>query len=355
MIKVLHFIDSMNWGGAETLVLNTVELLNEDEEYQNFIMTLTGGPLEERAIELAEYYSVESNKNSLFSNTKRIRKLFQLIKPDIIHSHLLPSTLFSRLNILSKSKLVSTYHSKLHCKENEYYSLKHFWADKLTFRSKYYTIYVSKAVRKCIAVPLGITSKHKVLTNFAHHNFKITTPRQSNSQIKIVAIGQLTLPKNFSLAIAALSRVKELGIALDIYGTGPLKDELLEQVSRLDASVTLKGNKEITSDLLSQYDAFLMTSTHEGMPISLIEALRSGIPCILSNIPELVETAGSSAIYFDVNNLEDIVQKLIKINNQPNLLKQLRRNSRKVSKQYEPKEFIKQLKSIYISQLQSSN
>ena len=74
MIKVLHFIDSMNWGGAETLVLNTVELLNEDEEYQNFIMTLTGGPLEERAIELAEYYSVESNKNSLFSNTKRIRK-----------------------------------------------------------------------------------------------------------------------------------------------------------------------------------------------------------------------------------------------------------------------------------------
>ena len=157
------------------------------------------------------------------------------------------------------------------------------------------------------------------------------------------------------MAIAALSRVKELGIALDIYGTGPLKDELLEQVSRLDASVTLKGNKEITSDLLSQYDAFLMTSTHEGMPISLIEALRSGIPCILSNIPELVETAGSSAIYFDVNNLEDIVQKLIKINNQPNLLKQLRRNSRKVSKQYEPKEFIKQLKSIYISQLQSFN
>ena len=43
MIKVLHFIDSMNWGGAETLVLNTVELLNEDEEYQNFIMTLTVG------------------------------------------------------------------------------------------------------------------------------------------------------------------------------------------------------------------------------------------------------------------------------------------------------------------------
>src|SRR5690606_19744280 len=110
------------------------------------------------------------------------------------------------------------------------------------------------------------------LLNFAGSEFVPKYTFKEKQEIKLINIGNLKPNKNQEAAIKALAELKHLNIMLDIYGEGGLRPYLQELITNTGAKVTLKGKAEITTDLFSKYDAFLMTSSNEGMPISLLEA-----------------------------------------------------------------------------------
>ena len=55
--------------------------------------------------------------------------------------------------------------------------------------------------------------------------------------------------------------------------------------------------------ILEQYDYFIQASSHEGFGISVIEAMASGIPTILSDIPVFREITNGLATFFPLNNV----------------------------------------------------
>jgi glycosyltransferase involved in cell wall biosynthesis len=86
-------------------------------------------------------------------------------------------------------------------------------------------------------------------------------------------------------------------LTLLIAGTGPLHDGLLGSASAArDGAVRVLGFRTDVSRLLAAADFFVLTSLHEGLSYSLLEAMAVGLPSVVSDPPGNTEAAGDAAI-----------------------------------------------------------
>jgi glycosyltransferase involved in cell wall biosynthesis len=72
------------------------------------------------------------------------------------------------------------------------------------------------------------------------------------------------------------------------------------------------GGDEI-QELLSHAGVFALPSSHEGLPISLLEAMRLGTPILASDIPANRETGLDDSCYFAVGDTATLAQQLREI------------------------------------------
>jgi glycosyltransferase involved in cell wall biosynthesis len=56
-----------------------------------------------------------------------------------------------------------------------------------------------------------------------------------------------------------------------------------------------------------------MSSTNEGFPLSVFEAMAAGVPVMLTNIAPLTEIVKDNAIYFKLNDAAGAAEKLIAV------------------------------------------
>lgn len=88
--------------------------------------------------------------------------------------------------------------------------------------------------------------------------------------------------KRIDLAILAMKELVDY--TLKIYGTGEDKEYLEELIKDNNISnVKLMGVTTNVKEVLDEANIFIMTSDYEGYPISLIEAMRRGLPLIIRN------------------------------------------------------------------------
>lgn len=108
----------------------------------------------------------------------------------------------------------------------------------------------------------------------------------------IVSVGNLREQKNYSQAIEAVSFLQTQSPGRNIHyaicGQGAEDAHLREQIRShaLDGAVHLLGARLDVPNVLRAADCFLSASKYEGMPLSVLEALRQGAKCALSPIPE---------------------------------------------------------------------
>ena len=139
---------------------------------------------------------------------------------------------------------------------------------------------------------------------------------RGTSRRSLVTVCRLTPQKNLASLIRACAMT---GHALTIYGKGDLEGELKALAKECGADVTFGGmvaNEDLV-DRLSEHDAFILPSFHEGLPKVLIEAMASGMLCIGSNIPgitDLVED-GVNGYLIDGFEPEDIAATLGRVDN----------------------------------------
>lgn len=99
-------------------------------------------------------------------------------------------------------------------------------------------------------------------------------------------VGRLSYTKNHPFLLEVFARFREThqNARLLILGDGELGEELEERIreKNLGAAVLLPGWKTNVEDYLQAMDYFLLPSRFEGLPISVLEAVASGLPCIVS-------------------------------------------------------------------------
>jgi glycosyltransferase involved in cell wall biosynthesis len=296
-LRVLHIIDTLDVGGAEKLLVGVVNGLPKCEHHVIYLSgkhTLSDQlPARCNVIKLG-YYSRFDLPRCVY----RLRKYIRRHQVNIVHSHLFLSTFIARLACPSSCRLISTIHSlsgKIRYNHSPVVSM----IDKMAYRKRHEIIAVSDEVFDSFDAEVGIKGRAWVLPNFAGDAFFQPQPRKTNfnKTLRLVAVGNLKKVKNYHFILEAFKFLSS-GIELDIYGAGELKKSLQQKIDEHNLPVRLCGESGRLHELLPQYDAFLMGSTYEGHPLALLEAMASGLPVILSDIPALRKVAGNDAVYF---------------------------------------------------------
>ena len=108
-----------------------------------------------------------------------------------------------------------------------------------------------------------------------------------------LSVGRLKAPKDFWTLVQAMALLSSGGCRLRIAGDGPERAALNEEIGRLGLTgvVELLGDRDDVVELLRQSHLFVLSSRSEGMPMSVLEAMASGVPVVASavgGLPELV-------------------------------------------------------------------
>lgn len=179
-------------------------------------------------------------------------------------------------------------------------------------------------------------------THIIHMGVQIpsnTEQSKSLSDIPVILCPANLIPvKGHRYLLEALSILQNRGLqcALILAGKGELRKEIEEQANTLNISdhVTFLGQiphnelldlyrkHKVSIVVLPSYD--MGNNVHEGIPVSLMEAMSYGIPCISTTtggIPELLENgAGLLVPPKDSHALADAIQKLFQDNGLKNRL-----------------------------------
>lgn len=171
------------------------------------------------------------------------------------------------------------------------------WRVPATFWNK--TICVSNAVRDSLVRNYRFPKK-KTITIYNGISVSKFAPDENVGSTVRVRLG--VKPEEFLLVCAArLSEQKGVDILLDaiarvlrdgvqckcvIVGDGPLRTQLSEQSQKLGLSgqVCFEGFREDVLPYLQSANAFILTSRFEGLPLSILEAMACGLPCIVTDV-----------------------------------------------------------------------
>lgn len=143
-----------------------------------------------------------------------------------------------------------------------------------------------------------------------------------HTPINITCVGSMAWHKGQDYVVEAMSKLPIEILAsyqFHLIGSGPQMQEIKDSVKRfhLEDHVTFYGNRSDVPDLLKQMDLFIMPSISEGLPMSIIEALRQGMYVIGTDtgaIPEMIAPGCGMLVERDVNKIADALTKVVQDN-----------------------------------------
>jgi L-malate glycosyltransferase len=353
---IVHIIDDLGRGGAETMLVTVVKNL---AAYNNIILTLY--PRNE--FDLSEINGIKiyclqlPSRLHLMSAVKGLKKILVENQVALVHSHLFWATIVARLGVPKKIPLITTIHAFV-ASSIEYRPWRMRILEMLTYHYRKSTI---------IAVAKGALQEyfnmikvkpHNAFTlytfvDIAIFNTTATLPvTNTGTTFKVITVGNLKEQKNHYFLLEAFKKLKDEHIHLDIYGKGILQESLQKIIYQSQLNIVLKGQVSNIQQLIPQYNLFVMSSTYEGFSLSVLEAMAMGIPLLLSNIPSFKEQCGNSAMYFDINDPNDFILKLMALKNNTLQLKQLAETAKqKALANYTLEHHLQKLNEIYLTAL----
>jgi glycosyltransferase involved in cell wall biosynthesis len=291
-MKIAHVVDSMEIGGAETLVSQMCHLQREQGHDPSVFAVLTLGPLGERMRK--EGFSVQPHiGRHLPDATRNFFQLFKELQPDVVHLHNPTPTVYAAMaaRVAGVPSIITTRHSLVARPRRMIVELKYAFA----------ACFCDWIVGICDATTNNIKSIHSVPERkiVRVYNGAASLKRVVQEQwppktgFTLVYVGRLEPVKNHALLLnafrAALSSMP--GLRLWMVGDGSER-AMLESMAKelgIASQVTFWGQQLDVAPFFFAADAFIMSSKSEGLPMSLLQAFSLGLPAIVTNVGGMAE------------------------------------------------------------------
>lgn len=317
----------MEVGGAQTARLNLIKFLASSEpKIKHFLGYFNDGPL----LKEFEKYTQQRIKISghIFKYDPgayfQIKKIINKNQIDIIHSGLWAANYFTKL-VSIKIKIPAIL--DLHCKSDLLGKTKTM-LDKLlptSKISKIQNVAVSQTVKKSYNLPNTIVIQNGIDQN--HFKFDPKTRAQIRKELGIDqksfvvgGVGRLEAEKNFSALIENFAALKKQNMSANIFlliiGNGREKEALVKLTKKFHLENYCKiipAQKNINK-FYNALDCLALTSSTEGLPMVILEAMANGLPVLMPK--ELAQPELPSCNYFLTGQLPEKLSKLLTIENQ---------------------------------------
>lgn len=289
MKKILYLITSSDWGGAQKYVLDLASHMDTDNQVTVAVGSGNGqliDRLNDAGIRNMRIKHLDNSLNPLKNILAyfQIKNVIKSVNPDLVH---LNSTKAGFLGSLAARKLgiqsIFTAHGFISKQPEGYltHSL-HLIFDRSICRNCDKVICVSqndlkqankllpKSPAKCIYIPNGVA---KMTIN----------KHRSDKNITIGTVSNLVKNKNLPTLLRASMHLPNYNFL--IAGEGQRRKDLERIIgSNNIRNVKLLGYIEDIPGFLSKIDIFVLTSTKEGLPYSLLEAAAAGIPIVATAV-----------------------------------------------------------------------
>lgn len=134
--------------------------------------------------------------------------------------------------------------------------------------------------------------------------------------IVLLSVGELNENKNHITVIQALAGIKN--VTYVIVGKGDKKEEIETIAAECNVNLILSGFRTDVADFYDAADVYILPSIREGLNVSLMEAMASGLPCLCGRIRgnvDLVDEGNGGYLFSpgNANEIRDAIQKMIKM------------------------------------------
>lgn len=322
MKKILYIVSTLKRTGPSSQLSYIIKYL-DSSKFEPYILALSPEPkdslwkvFEDLGVNL---YSLNlSRVQGVFLAKKRVLKYINRIQPDIIHTQgVRADSVLSSLSIntpwlltcrnypfegqvLERGKLIGNLFAKQHI--NAMRKCKNVVACAKNIAER-----LQKHNVNAIAIQNG--------SEFEEQEGENTLELQCDRPIFITA-AHLSKLKNNTIVIEAFNKYFDNGGKGSLIMLGDGKErQMLQDLSKHDKNIIFLGNVNNVLDYFEQSDFFLSASLSEGLPNSVLEALFSGLPVLLSDIPAHKEIAcevPEASRLFPLNQGADILTNLIK-------------------------------------------
>ena len=169
---------------------------------------------------------------------------------------------------------------------------------------------------------------------------------------RLIMVARLDGQKCQHEVLAALAQLSGRPFSIDFVGDGPRLGTLQAQARKLGISDRCRflGRRDDIAELLAQAQIFVLMSNYEGMPRSILEAMRAGLPVVASRtagIPEVV-VDGATGLLVEPHDVQGLVEALSRLLDAPGLRSQLGKAGRsRFQAQYELGRLVSDMLDIY--------
>lgn len=295
---VLMIIDTLGVGGAERYVVSAANWLAE-QGARVVVTAAPGGALEGDLDPRVHFEAadIDSVRAGLPRAARHVRRLVTEHEPAVVVAHSLATTLMTRAALPSYAVPVV--------------QVAHGWAEDRfrhvapMMRAADRVVAVSRDVRdkllaagldegRCVVVENGVDTRELGRRTGPERTALRAECGASEDELLVLVVGRLEAQKAHQhvVSVAQLLRERAPRLRFAVAGAGSREAELRQLVAEagLDERVRFLGLRRDVPALLGVADLFLNCSDWEGMPLTTIEAMATGLPVVAT------ETEGASRL-----------------------------------------------------------
>lgn len=363
MMKVAYIIESMcNSGGMERVLSVCANALCQDVEVSIITIYQMGRPC---------YFPIDDKISCYDLGLENVanKKLLKKRMADFLTGHHFDIVvsmggidMYYLHSVKDGSKKLFWFHFAIDIAKTTWIGpnpnlLKKIKAQLQTWKRIYY----ARKYDKIVVISKADLEAWKKYTNKVvciYNPVTIGNPVQADlSSKKVISVGRLDYQKGFDYLIDAWGLVaeKHKDWLLDIYGEGPLREELQCQIDKqgLHNSVRLCGRTPNITEKYAQHSIYVMSSRAEGLGLVLIEAASCGLPLISYDCPsgpsEIVTDEENGYLIPHVGDIDAMAEKICLLIENAELRKQMGEKAKLMVDKFSPLKIKEQWINLFDS------
>lgn len=241
-------------------------------------------------------------------------------RPDILHIHAIGPALVTPLARLLGLRVVVTHHGPDYDREKWGWfprwilrmgerSAAHFANQMIVISGVIRQLISSKYRRDTIMIPNGVVVSETPQTNQTLQQFSLEQGRY------VLTVSRFVPEKRHADLIRAFAAAGLRGWKLVLVGSLEPADDYIRSIRALvkdNPDIVLTGFQSglALRELYANAGLFVLPSSHEGLPIALLEALSYGLCAVASDIPANLEINLPAEQYFPVGDVSALAKRL---------------------------------------------